>query len=281
MSLQIDNGKLVQVYKILVDGIKKYTEEHGFKKVVIGLSGGIDSAVVCFLAKEAVGAENVLGVAMPSKYSSRKSEEYAEKLAKNCGIEFKVVPISKMYDSYLEVLEKDLGGNEDKKIEIYHQNLQARIRGMVLMAFSNRFGGLVLATGNRSEAMMGYCTLYGDTVGGLAPISNVFKAGVYALAKYINTGKERIPLEIINRVPSAELKPDQADHHSLPPYEILDEILYLYLNRDKSSKDLINQGFEEAIVKEIISTIDKTEYKRAQCPCGINVSMDMYISGMN
>ena len=278
MSLQIDEQKLDEVYDILVSGIKKYTKENGFEKVVIGLSGGIDSAVVCALAKEAVGSGNVLGIAMPSKYSSSESEEYASKLAQNCGIEFKVVPISKMYDAYLEELEKDLGGNETKKIEIYHQNLQARIRGMILMAFSNRFGRLVLATGNRSEAMMGYCTLYGDTVGGLAPISNVFKKGIYALSEHINKNGEIIPKEIINRVPTAELKPGQADHHSLPPYDILDEVLYLHLNKGYSSERLINKGFKSAIVQEIISTIEKTEYKRAQCPCGLNIDVDMYIA---
>ena len=278
MSLQIDNEKLILVYDVLVGGIRTYIKENGFEKIVIGLSGGIDSAVVCALAKEAVGPENVLGIAMPSKYSKKESEEYASKLAQNLGIEFKIVPISKMYDSYLEVLEKDLGGDENEKIEIYHQNLQARIRGMILMAFSNRFGSLVLATGNKSEAMMGYCTLYGDTVGGLAPISNVFKKGVYALSEYINRDKEIIPVEIINRVPSAELKPGQADHHSLPPYETLDEILYLNLNKGYSSEILINKGFEKETIQEIITQVEKTEYKRAQCPNGINADVDMYIT---
>ncbi|MBU1084243.1 MAG: NAD(+) synthase [Candidatus Omnitrophota bacterium] len=257
------------IYGELVDGIRKYANEHGFTKAVLGLSGGIDSAVTCCLAAEALGPDNVLGIAMPSKYSSAESEEYAGRLASNLGIEFRIVPISAIYDSYLNMLEKELGGRETEKIEIYHQNIQARIRGNILMAYSNRFGYLVLATGNKSEAMMGYCTLYGDTVGGLAVISDVLKAGVYGLAEHINRDGEIIPKSIIDRVPSAELKPGQADHDSLPPYDILDEILYWHLDKDFSAKEIEEKGFDPETVNNVISTIKTTEYKRMQCPRGI------------
>jgi len=263
--------RIESIYDKLVDGIKKYTSEHGFKKAVIGLSGGIDSAVTCALAARALGIDNVLGIVMPSKYSSAESEEYARCLAKNLGIELRTVSICDTYDSYLKMLESDLGGNETEEIEIYHQNIQARIRGNILMAFSNRFGHLVLATGNRSEAMMGYCTLYGDTVGGLAVISDVFKAGVYGLAEYINRGEEIIPVSIIDRVPSAELKPGQADHHSLPQYDILDEVLYRHLDKGCSQKEIEEKGFDPEVIKNIIATIKKMEYKRMQCPPGIKI----------
>ncbi|MFH1837738.1 MAG: NAD(+) synthase [Candidatus Omnitrophota bacterium] len=267
-----EKDKIAGIYLELVDGIKRYADGHGFTQVIMGLSGGIDSGVTCCLAVKALGSENVLGLSLPSKYSSKESGEYAEKLAKNLGIKIKTVPISGIYDSYLDVLEKDLGGNEGERVEIYHQNIQARIRGNVLMAFSNRFGYLVLATGNKSEAQMGYCTLYGDTVGGLAVLANVYKAGVYKLAGYINRDQEIIPQEIIDRVPSAELKPGQADHHSLPSYDILDEILYCYLDEKCASEEIINKGFDPDTVKKIIKTVEVTEYKRKQCPPGLKLN---------
>jgi len=261
-----------KIYKELVDGISDYAAEHGFTEAMVGLSGGIDSAVTCCLAQDALGADNVMGLSMPSKYSSKESEKYAKRLAGNLKIKFKIVPISDVYDSYLNILEKDLGGNENENIEIYHQNIQARVRGNILMAFSNRFGYLVLATGNKSEAMMGYCTLYGDTVGGLAVLSDVLKAGVYQLADLINANGEVIPKEIIDRTPSAELKPGQADHDNLPPYDVLDEILYYYLNKGHSAGELENKGFDPDTVKQVLSTIKNMEYKRKQCPPGLKLS---------
>ncbi len=260
------------VYKELVAGIQSYAKEHGFSKAVIGISGGIDSAVTACLAQAALGPRNVLGLCMPSKYSSTESEEYAKKLSENLKIELKRIPLGDIYASYLDQLEKDLGGDEEKSIEIYHQNLQARIRGNILMAFSNRFNYLVLATGNRSEAMMGYCTLYGDTVGGLAVLSNVFKGGVYKLAAHINTDVQIIPDDIIKRIPSAELKPGQKDKDNLPPYDVLDDILRSYLDLGSSPGELVEKGFAQDVVEDVLLTISKTDYKRKQCPPGIEVS---------
>ena len=271
-SYKIPKENIPLVYERLVSGIKTYIEAHGFKKALVGLSGGIDSAVTCSLAVRAVGAENVLGVSMPSKYSSSESEEYARTFAENLGIEFRVVPISGIYDVYVSVLDKELEADEDKDIEVHHQNIQARIRGNILMAFSNRFGHLVLATGNKSEAMMGYCTLYGDTVGGLAPLADVLKTGVYQLADHINKDEEIIPRKIIERIPSAELKPGQTDQDSLPEYDLLDEILHWHLEEGCSHDELENKGFPEDIVNQVLSTIKKTEYKRRQCPPGIKAS---------
>ncbi|MCK5451071.1 MAG: NAD(+) synthase [Candidatus Omnitrophica bacterium] len=265
-------NRVEKVYDELVTGIQDYAKKNGFARIVVGLSGGIDSAVTCCLAAAALGSKNVLGLFLPSKYSSSDSEVYARRLAENLGIEFKVVSIGGIYDSYLDILEKDLKGNEGKNIEIYHQNIQARIRGNILMAFSNRFGYLVLATGNRSEAMMGYCTLYGDTVGGLAVLSNVLKKGVYGLAERINQGNEIIPKEIIERIPSAELKPGQRDEDNLPPYDILDDILHSYLDIGMSPGELKEKGYAQDVVEDVLLTIDRTEYKRKQCPPGIKVS---------
>lgn len=259
------------IYGKLVDGMREYMGREGFKKVVLGLSGGIDSAVTCCIAVAAAGKENVLGLSMPSRYSSKESITLAEALAGNLGIEFKVIPISGIYDSYLGALEKHLGGDETREIEVYHQNIQARIRGNVLMAFSNRYGHLVVATGNRSEAMMGYCTLYGDTVGGLAVISDLLKAEVYRLAEYINSSGEIIPRQTIDKVPSAELKPGQKDEDSLPPYSVLDEVLGLHLDEKVTPEELKSRGFDPGTVDRIISSIKMSEYKRKQCPEGIKV----------
>lgn len=265
----ITKEKVGRVHDRLVEGIREYMSSNGFKSCVLGLSGGIDSAVVCCLAARAAGPENVTGIYMPSKYSQEESGRLAAMLAENAGVEFRTVPVSEIYNTYLGTLEKELGGDETSLIEIYHQNLQARIRGNILMAFSNRFGHLVLATGNKSESMMGYCTLYGDTVGGLAVISDVLKTGVYQIADYINREKEIIPGGIIDRAPSAELKPGQKDQDTLPPYEVLDEILYLHLDEKLSAKDLRGRGFADDVVDGIMSAIEQSEYKRRQCPPGI------------
>lgn len=272
VSYKIPEDRIAAVHEELVAGIKDYMTEHGFKKALVGLSGGVDSAITCGLAARAVGPENVLGLFMPSKYSSPESEKYAKKLAENLGIKFKVVPITGVYDSYLDLLEEDLARDEKSGIEVYHQNIQARIRGNILMAFSNRYDHLVLATGNKSEAMMGYCTLYGDTVGGLAVLADVLKTGVYQLAGYMNRDTEVIPREIVERVPSAELKPGQKDEDSLPAYDVLDEILHYHLEEGYTAERLKNKGFQADVVDQVISTIKRTEYKRKQCPPGIKVT---------
>lgn len=270
-NCRIPEEKVALVHEKLVQGIRSYMAQYGFKKAAVGLSGGIDSAVTSILAAEAAGRENVLGISMPSKYSSPQSEKYAKALAVNLGIGFRVVPISRIYDTYVSVLDKELEADEDKNIEVHHQNLQARIRGNILMAFSNRYGHLVLATGNKSEAMMGYCTLYGDTVGGLAVLADVLKTGVYQLADHINKDKEIIPRWIIERTPSAELKPNQTDQDSLPAYGVLDEVLHWHLEEGLGAKELEDKGFPADVVSQVLSTIKKTEYKRRQSPPGIKV----------
>lgn len=273
-SHKISDEKVAEAHDRLVAGIKEYMQENGFTNLLVGLSGGIDSAVVCALAASAAGAKNVMGLSMPSKYSSPESEAYARSLAENIGIDFRVVPIKEIYQTYIEVLDKELASDVDKDIEVHHQNIQARIRGNILMAFSNRFGSLVLATGNKSEAMMGYCTLYGDTVGGLAPLSDVLKTGVYQLTEYINKDKEVIPNEIIQRAPSAELKPGQVDQDSLPEYDVLDAVLYWHLDEGLSAEELSEKGFSREVISQVLSTIKKTEYKRRQCPPGIKVHQE-------
>ncbi len=268
----LSQEKVEQLYTELVDGVRKYFTDHGFSKAVLGLSGGIDSAIVACLAKQALGAENVLGISLPSKYSSQESEDYAKELASNLDIKYTLVSIAEIYDTYLDVLGKEFHVKEEEDLDIYLQNIQSRIRGNILMAFSNKFGGLVLATGNKSEALMGYCTLYGDTVGALAVIADVLKTNVYQLAEYINTDSEVIPGDIITRHPTAELSPGQKDEDSLPPYEFLDKILYC-IGKGKSETEIVLGGSDPSTVKEVIETIKKTEYKREQCPPGIKTSI--------
>ena len=270
-ELEVSRGKIAAIHEELVSGIRAFMKEHGFTKLLLGLSGGVDSAVTCCLAKEAAGAENVLGLSMPSKYSADESREYAEKLAENLGVHFRVVPISGIYDAYLETLKEGLSVDHAEGVEVYLQNIQARIRGNLLMAFSNRFGHLVLATGNKSEAMMGYCTLYGDTVGGLAPLADVLKTTVYQLARHINEKSEVIPQHIIDRHPTAELKPGQKDQDSLPPYDVLDGILHC-LEAGMKEADIVKKGHDPATVKEVVQTIARTEFKRRQVPPGIKLA---------
>jgi NAD+ synthase (glutamine-hydrolysing) len=268
-GLYAPQEKIESVYEALTLGIRDYMQKCGFTKAVVGLSGGIDSAVTCRLAKEAVGSENVLGVSMPSTHSSKGSVEDSRKLAKNLGIQFKVIPISAMHSSYLESLKVHFEGT---KADITEENIQARIRGNILMALSNKFGYLVLSTGNKSELAVGYCTLYGDMTGGLAVIPDVPKTMVYELARYINKKSEVIPKEIIEKAPSAELKPNQKDQDTLPPYDILDRILYYYLDEGYSMTEVLDLDFDPETVKWVIQAVDKNEYKRRQAPPGLKVT---------
>ncbi|MBZ4653701.1 MAG: synthetase [Peptococcaceae bacterium] len=269
-------GKIEAVYQALVLGVRDYMKKSGFNKAVIGLSGGIDSALVCCIAKEAVGAENVLGISMPSPYSSRGSVEDSRKLAANLGVEFRVVPITGIYQAYLDTLKEHFAGREADTTE---ENIQARIRGNILMAFSNKYGYLVLSTGNKSEMAVGYCTLYGDMSGGLSVISDVPKTMVYELAKFINRHGEIIPQEIIDKAPSAELRPNQTDQDTLPPYPYLDKILQLYIEEGYSAQDLVEEGFDAETVKWVIKTVEKNEYKRRQAAPGLKVNTKAFGTG--
>jgi len=259
------------VYWALILGIKDYIRKCGFSKVVLGLSGGIDSAVVCCLAAASIGSKNVLGLLMPSPYSSKGSIYDSKKLAKNLGISIQTIPITPIYNSYNQSLSEVLKLKED--INVTLENIQARIRGNILMALSNKYGYLVLSTGNKSELSIGYCTLYGDMSGGLAVISDLPKTMVYNLANYINRKSEIIPKIIIEKLPSAELKPNQKDTDSLPPYEILDQILQLYIDEGCSIKDIYNlKNYDENIVKWIVKAVNKNEYKRRQAAPGLKVT---------
>ncbi|NLU49720.1 MAG: NAD+ synthase [Syntrophomonadaceae bacterium] len=257
----VPQDRIESVYEALVLGVGDYVRKCGFKKLVIGLSGGIDSAVTCCLAAEAVGSENVLGISMPSPYSSAGSVEDSRRLAGNLGVKFKVIPITSVYNSYLETLGEHFAG---KQPDITEENLQARARGNILMAFSNKFGYLVLSTGNKSELAVGYCTLYGDMSGGLSVLGDVPKTMVYQLAEYINRESEIIPREIIEKPPSAELRPGQLDQDSLPPYEVLDQILNYYIEENLSAQELIELGYSPDTVKWVIRAVNSNEYKRRQ-----------------
>lgn len=259
------------IYRALVLGLRDYARKCGFKKVVLGLSGGIDSALVCALAAAALGAENVTGVAMPSRFSSDHSIADAKGLAANLGVNFQVVPIEPAHVAYEHMLASAFAGT---KPDLTEENVQARIRGAILMAFSNKFGSLLLTTGNKSEIATGYCTLYGDMCGGLAAISDVPKMVVYQLAEFINkkAGRDLIPRNSIIKAPSAELRPNQTDQDSLPPYEVVDAILFRYVEEEKGAPQIIAEGFDPATVMRVIRLIDLSEYKRRQAAPGIKVT---------
>jgi len=273
-----EEDTISEIYSAIVLGIRDYVRKNGFFKVVIGLSGGIDSAVTAALARDALGARNVLGVSMPSVITSRLSIDDAEKLACNLDIDFKVIPIAKIVDAYTETLS---GEFEGRKVDVTEENIQARIRGNILMALSNKFGYLVLSTGNKSELAVGYCTLYGDMAGGLAVISDVPKTVVYELARYINRIKERevIPEGIITKEPSAELKMGQKDADSLPPYSVLDPILKAYFEEHRSREEIVSLGFDEKVVTDVIFRVDHNEYKRQQAAPGIKITPLAFGSG--
>ncbi len=260
-----------EVYHALVLGTRDYVHKNGFEKVVLGLSGGVDSSLVAAIAVDALGSENVVGVAMPSRYSSSSSLSDAQLLAKNLGIQAIIVPIEKIFRAYLETLQEPC---KVTKPDATEENIQARIRGNILMALSNKFGWLVFITGNKSEIATGYTTLYGDMSGGFAVIKDVPKTLVYKLAKYRNetAGKDVIPSSVLIKAPSAELRPDQKDTDSLPPYDVLDPILTAYVEEDKSIEQIIDAGFEEQTVKRTAKLVDRSEYKRRQAPPGIRIT---------
>ena len=263
-----------EIYQTLVLGLRDYVYKSGFQKVLIGLSGGIDSAVVATLAVRALGEKHVIGVAMPSPYSSEQSLEDAQELAGRLGIGFRVIPIRQIYESYRKTL--GWGGEE---VSLAEENVQARIRGDILMALSNQEHALVLSTGNKSEMACGYCTLYGDLAGGMAVLSDLPKTEVYTLAKWMNKDVEMIPRGILDRPPSAELKPNQTDQDILPPYKELDAILKAYVEERKSLKEIVAMGFAQGVVSDVIRRVNRNEYKRRQAPLGIKVTSKAFGSG--
>jgi NAD+ synthase (glutamine-hydrolysing) len=262
---------LDRVYEALVVGTRDYVRKNGFTDVVIGLSGGIDSSIVAAIAVDALGADHVHGVAMPSRYSSQGSLDDAEKLATALGIDHRVISIEPAFTAYLEMLAPSFTGKDP---DLTEENLQSRCRGMSLMALSNKFGWMVLTTGNKSEMAVGYFTIYGDSAGGYAVIKDVFKTQVFALCRRINerAGREIIPETVITKPPSAELRPDQRDDQSLPPYEELDPILRHYIDDDLTVPEIVKLGFNEAVVSRIARLVDVNEYKRRQCAPGVRVS---------
>ncbi len=257
------------IFKALVMGTHNYVTKCGFSKTVIGLSGGIDSALTACIAVTALGNENVSVVFMPSQYTSKENFEDTQKLAANLGVVLTQIPIDNIFKEFLKVLSPAFKESEP---DIAEQNIQARIRGTILMALSNKHGALVLSTGNKSEIAVGYCTLYGDMTGGLAVISDVPKTMVYELAHYINRKKEIIPFRIIDKAPSAELKPDQLDQDDLPPYDILDAILKGYIEEMKGIQELAQMGFDKEVVEEVVLRVDRNEYKRHQAAPGLKVT---------
>ncbi|NLS76969.1 MAG: NAD+ synthase [Chloroflexi bacterium] len=260
---------VAEVYQALVLGTRDYIRKNGFRQVVIAISGGVDSALTACIAADALGPENVTGVFMPSQYSSTDSREDAEALARHLGIKYLSIPITETFAAYRGMLAEALAGT---KPDITEENLQARIRGNVLMALSNKFGWLVLTTGNKSEMSVGYCTLYGDMAGGFAVIKDVPKMLVYALSRYRNTVGEAIPQRTLERAPTAELRPNQKDEDSLPPYALLDGILREYVEEGKSAAQIAALGYDPTTVQEVIAMVDRSEYKRRQAPPGVKIT---------
>jgi NAD+ synthase (glutamine-hydrolysing) len=271
LETRVSGDALESIYKALVLGVRDYVRKCGFKSVVLGLSGGIDSALTAALAVAALGKDKVVGVAMPSRFSSEHSVADARALAENLGIEFHVIPIKSIHDEYERTLAPAFAGRER---DVTEENLQARVRGGLLMGFSNKFNHLLLTTGNKSEVAVGYCTLYGDMCGGLAVISDLPKTTVWELSRWINAheGREVIPRSSIEKVPSAELRPNQTDQDSLPPYEILDAILHRYVEEEHGAAEIIAAGFDATTVTRVIKLVDRSEYKRRQMPPGLKVT---------
>ena len=265
----LEDDRDCELHDALVLGVRDYCRKCGFRSAVLGLSGGIDSAVVACLAVAALGAENVLGVTMPTQYSSRGSIQDSQTLAKNLGIKLLEIPIQQSFECVRDQFREIFAGLSEDTTE---ENIQPRLRAVTLMALSNKFGYLVLTTGNKSELAVGYCTLYGDMAGGLAVISDVPKTLVYSVARWINREREIIPRNTIEKPPSAELKPDQRDQDTLPPYDILDPILQLYVEEQQSVADIVAYGFEEQTVRWVVRRVDMNEYKREQAAPGLKVT---------
>jgi NAD+ synthase (glutamine-hydrolysing) len=261
---------LEQMRLALELGLSDYARKNGFREIVVGVSGGIDSALVAALAAEALGPERVHCVSMPSRYSSEGTRSDAQRLAANLGCEFREIPIEPIVETFLSALSPSFEGREP---DLTEENLQARIRGVMLMALSNKFGWLLVATGNKSELSVGYATLYGDMAGGFALLKDVFKTDVFRLARHLNerTGRELIPQSIIDRAPSAELRADQLDEDSLPPYPQLDKVLVAYVEEDRTLEELSSDGFDPDVVERAVKLIDRAEYKRRQAPPGVRL----------
>jgi NAD+ synthase (glutamine-hydrolysing) len=264
------------IHDALVLGVRDYVRKCGFEKAVLGLSGGIDSAVVCCLAAAALGPKNVLGITMPSEHSSPGSVEDSRRLAENLGIEFREVGIAAAYHAYLSSLAREFSGQKPDTTE---ENLQARVRGNILMAISNKLGHLVLATGNKSELAVGYCTLYGDMSGGLCVLADVPKTMVYALARHINRAGQVIPQSIIQKPPSAELRPNQTDQDTLPPYDVLDAVIAGYVDEGLSADEIVSAGHDRRTVEWVIRAVNRNEYKRRQAAPGLKVTSRAFGTG--
>lgn len=266
---QLSSNENEEIWQALVLGVRDYARKCGFKQAILGLSGGIDSSLVAAIAAEALGKNNVLGVLMPSPYSSNHSITDAEELVKNLGIKSEILPIKEVMKTYDQLLESLFINTE---FGIAEENLQSRIRGNLLMALANKFGYLLLSTGNKSEMAVGYCTLYGDMNGGLAVISDVPKTRVFSLCNWLNRDQEIIPPNVIIKPPSAELKPNQLDQDSLPPYDILDDILEKFINKHQSAKKIIESGHNLDVVNKVIKLISRAEFKRKQAPPGLKIT---------
>ena len=269
--VKLRHNPVEDICRALVLGVEDYVSKNNFEKVVVGVSGGIDSALTLAIAKLALGRENVLGLIMPSQYTSKETLSDAVKVCKNLGVKHSIISIKDIYGSFMKELSSSSHLDD---FSLAAQNLQARIRGNILMSFSNQEGYLVLNTGNKSEVSVGYCTLYGDMVGGFGVLKDVYKTKVYKLASFINkiSRKKVIPQSIIKRSPSAELKPNQKDEDELAPYSLLDRILKLYIEKDECRGDIIKKGFNPKIVRKILSMVDRNEYKRRQAPPGIKIT---------
>jgi len=261
--------------EVLVSGIRDFMKKCGFSRAHLGLSGGLDSSLVAYLSSKAIGPENMTCLYMPSRFSSQQSKDDASEQAEILGCPYKILPIEDIYSAFLSVLSEVF---ENRPFDVAEENLQSRIRGTILMAYSNKFNSILFTTGNKSEINMGYCTLYGDTNGALAPIGDLYKTEVFALCKRINArsiavgGKIIIPEAIIDKPPSAELRPNQKDEDSLPPYEVLDEILKLYLDDKHSREEIIKKGWDGELVDRIIKTVIGSEFKCRQMPPILSIS---------
>ena len=271
-----ETEEIEEIYRALVLGTRDYLHKTGFSKAIVGLSGGIDSALTAVVAADALGSDNVLGITMPSRYSSSGSIDDSAALARNLGIDFWEIPIEPAHTAFTEMLEEQFAGTTPNVAE---ENVQARIRGNVLMTVSNKFGWIVLTTGNKSEMAMGYATLYGDMAGGFAVLKDVHKMTVYALSRWRNdhggifgNTDNVIPQAIIDKPPSAELREDQLDEDSLPPYDILDPVIQAYVEDDRSYAEMVDMGFDPAVVRQVITAVDRNEYKRRQAPPGVKIT---------